>query len=146
MPDSPKGRSHAPEDYLRAIFDLAENGHKVTTTVLARELGVSPSSASAMVSKLRERGLVEHAPYGSISMTHLGMSSTLAVLRRRMLIELYLHRELGCRRERAHDDAAALEHAASETLISRIAQQLGEQLPPDITPAPAPSLSIVEPR
>ncbi|WP_461153799.1 metal-dependent transcriptional regulator [Saccharopolyspora tripterygii] len=129
MPGATKGHLHARENYLRAIYDLTECGRKVTTTVLARELGVSPSSASGMVSKLRERGFVEHAPYGSISMTRLGMSSTLTVLRRRVLIEQYLVGELDCSRERAYADAVALERAASQTLISRMAQHLGEHLP-----------------
>jgi Mn-dependent DtxR family transcriptional regulator len=41
--------SAAIQDYLREIYKLGESGDRVTTTALARGMGVSPASASAMV-------------------------------------------------------------------------------------------------
>ena len=42
----------AIQHYLRAIYNLSNTGGKVSTTGLAREMRVSPASASAMVKKL----------------------------------------------------------------------------------------------
>ena len=42
----------AIQHYLRAIYNLSNAGGKVSTTGLAREMRVSPASASAMVKKL----------------------------------------------------------------------------------------------
>ena len=42
----------AIQDYLREIYKLGHDGGRVTVTALAKRLGVSPASASAMVKKL----------------------------------------------------------------------------------------------
>jgi Mn-dependent DtxR family transcriptional regulator len=46
------------EAYLKAIYRLEERGVEVTTTTLAAELQVTPSSVSEMVARLREMGLI----------------------------------------------------------------------------------------
>ena len=54
-------RSAAPRevvDYIKAIYRLEERGVEVTTTTLAAELRVTPSSVSEMVARLREMGLI----------------------------------------------------------------------------------------
>ena len=58
--------SDAIQDYLREIYKLGVSGDRVTTTALARGMGVSAASASAMVKKLAALSLVEHAPYRGV--------------------------------------------------------------------------------
>ena len=55
--------SEAIQDYLKGIYKLQEAGGRATVTALAREQGVSPASASAMLKKLALLGLLEHEPY-----------------------------------------------------------------------------------
>ena len=52
--------SEAIENYAKAIYALEQRG-EVTNNALAERLGVTPASASSMVKKLDELGLVEHA-------------------------------------------------------------------------------------
>ena len=118
--------SDAIQDYLRAIFKLAGHGRgKVTTTALAREMGVSAASASAMVKKLAALGLVEHAPYHGVELTEDGSRVAVEVTRHHRLLELYLAQTLGIAVDDVHAEADRLEHALSEELEARIDEALG---------------------
>ena len=49
---APATLTRSVEDYLKAIFDLGEGGQPVTTSRLARHLGVSPASVTGMLQRL----------------------------------------------------------------------------------------------
>ena len=66
--------TEAMEDYLEMICrHIQENGY-IRIHFLAEQLHVRPSSASKMVGKLRELGLVEFEKYGLIIPTERGMA------------------------------------------------------------------------
>jgi DtxR family Mn-dependent transcriptional regulator len=115
----------AIQHYLRAIYNLSNTGGEVSTTGLAREMRVSPASASAMVKKLAALHLVEHAPYRGVSLTPEGKRVALEVIRHHRLLELYLAETLGIHVDDVHDEADRLEHALSEELEARIDEALG---------------------
>jgi DtxR family transcriptional regulator, Mn-dependent transcriptional regulator len=117
--------SDAIQDYLREIYKLGASGDRVTTTALARGMGVSPASASAMVKKLAALSLVVHAPYRGVSLTPEGEQVALEVTRHHRLLELYLAKTLGIHIDEVHDEADRLEHVISEELEARIDEQLG---------------------
>ena len=131
--------SQAIEDYAKAIYALQRraNGGAVSTNDLADRLGVTAGSASAMIKKLAEQGIVEHAPYHGVRLTAEGKRLALEVLRHHRLLELYLAEHLDVPWDRVHDEAEALEHVLSEDLERRIAAKLGD-------PIPAADLSIDE--
>jgi DtxR family Mn-dependent transcriptional regulator len=119
--------SSAVEDYAKAIYTLQTRFHgPVSTTALADRLGVSPGSASGMVKKLHELGLVRHVPYRGAQLTAEGARVALEVLRHHRLLELYLAESLGVPWDRVHDEAEVLEHVLSEELEELIAAKLGE--------------------
>jgi DtxR family Mn-dependent transcriptional regulator len=141
------GSSEAVEDYAKAIYALQSRagGEPVTTTDIAERLGVTPASASAMVKKLAELGLVDHVPYRGTSLTGEGQRLALEVLRHHRLLELYLAEHLGVPWDRVHEEAEALEHVLSDYLESRIAAKLGDpKVDPHGDPIPSESLSIDE--
>ncbi|KAA9154176.1 metal-dependent transcriptional regulator [Amycolatopsis acidicola] len=146
MPDSPSRRSSSSiEDYIRVIYGLVERGEAVTNTSLAGRLEVSPSSASGMVTKLSQQGLVEHVPYRGIELTPAGRLLARGVLRRHRLIESYLVQELGYTWDEVHAEADALEHAVSDRLVERIAAKLGNPVrDPHGDPIPAADGSVEE--
>ena len=117
--------SDAIQHYLREIYKLAQTNEKVSTTALAREMHVSPASASAMVKKLAALKLAEHAPYQGVSLTTEGERVALEVIRHHRLLELYLAETLGIAVDEVHDEADRLEHALSEELEARIDEALG---------------------
>lgn len=126
MGDEGEHRSTATEDYLKAVYALGERQTgPVTTTDLAHRLGVSVSSASGMVRKLSELGLITHRRYHNVGLTETGRRVALAVLRRHRIIELYLLKALGFRWDEVHEEAEVLEHAVSDKLLERMAAALG---------------------
>ncbi|MEY7973571.1 metal-dependent transcriptional regulator [Saccharomonospora xinjiangensis] len=138
-------RSASIEDYLRAIYGLEERGEAVTNTALASRLEVSPSSASGMVTKLAQQGLVEHVPYRGFGLTGDGRQLARSVLRRHRLIESYLVSELGYTWDEVHAEADQLEHVVSDLLVERIAVKLGNPVrDPHGDPIPAVDGSVEE--
>jgi DtxR family transcriptional regulator, Mn-dependent transcriptional regulator len=117
--------SDAIQDYLREIYKLGESGGRVSTTALARGMGVAPASASAMVKKLAVLSLAVHAPYRGVSLTPEGERVALEVIRHHRLLELYLAETLGIDIDEVHDEANRLEHVLSEELEARIDESLG---------------------
>ena len=117
--------SDAIQHYLREIYKIGSSGDRVSTTAVAREMGVSPASASAMVKKLAALTLVEHAPYRNVTLTPDGEQVALEVIRHHRLLELYLAQTLGIDVDEVHDEADRLEHALSEELEARIDEALG---------------------
>ena len=144
--DSIATRSQAVQDYAKAIYALERrDGEAVSTNALADRLGVTPASASGMVKRLGELGLVEHRPYRGVSLTDDGRRVALEVLRHHRLLELYLVRSLGVPWDRVHQEAEVLEHVLSEDLEELIAAKLGDPThDPHGDPIPTRELTIEE--
>jgi DtxR family Mn-dependent transcriptional regulator len=140
-------RSPAVEDYAKAIYALQARAAKpVSTTALADRMGVTAASASGMVKRLDELGLVTHEPYRGVSLTGAGRRVALEVIRHHRLLELYLVESLGVPWDRVHEEAEVLEHVLSEDLEELIAAKLGDPtLDPHGDPIPSRELIIEEP-
>jgi len=116
------------EDYLKAIYDLEQGGDPATTNALAERLTLAPASVSGMVRRLAAQGLLEHEPYRGARLTAAGRIAALRTLRRHRVLESYLATVLGVPWDDVHAEAEQLEHAASDTLIDRMARALGDPL------------------
>jgi DtxR family Mn-dependent transcriptional regulator len=139
--------SSAVEDYAKAIYALQRRGTgAVSTNALAERLGVTAASASGMVKRLDELGLVSHEPYRGVRLTPTGLRLALEVIRHHRLLELYLAEQLGVPWDRVHEEAEVLEHVLSEELEELIAEKLGNPTrDPHGDPIPTPDLRMVEP-
>ncbi len=115
----------AVQDYLKGIYALESAGERVTTSALARRMGVSAPSATAMAKRLADLGLVERAPYRGVALTDEGRKGALEVLRHHRLLERYLVDRLGLSLDQVHAEAELLEHALSEELEAKIDAELG---------------------
>jgi DtxR family Mn-dependent transcriptional regulator len=138
--------SPAIQDYAKAIYALEQReGGPVSTNALADRLDVTPGSASGMVRRLCELGLVSHAPYHGVQLTPAGERVALEVLRHHRLLELYLATSLGVPWDRVHDEAEVLEHVLSEELEALIADKLGNPThDPHGDPIPTADLVVEE--
>jgi DtxR family transcriptional regulator, Mn-dependent transcriptional regulator len=136
--------SPAIEDYAKAIYQLGPaDGGAVSTNALAARLGVTPASASGMIRRLAELGLVDHVPYKGVRLTAAGERVALEVLRHHRLLELYLAEALGLPRDRVHEEAEVLEHVLSDELEQLIAAKLGHPThDPHGDPIPSADLLI----
>src|SRR6476646_8453780 len=138
--------SSAVADYAKAIYALQRRGGgAVSTNALAERLGVTAASASGMVKRLDELGLVSHEPYRGVRLTPSGLRLALEVIRHHRLLELYLAESLGVPWDRVHDEAEVLEHVLSEELEELIAAKLGNPTrDPHGDPIPSADLVIEE--
>jgi DtxR family Mn-dependent transcriptional regulator len=139
--------SPAIEDYSKAIYALEQRDREpVSTNALAERLGVTPASASGMVKRLGELGLVTHQRYRGVSLTDAGRRVALHVIRHHRLLELYLVKDLGVPWDRVHQEAEVLEHVLSDELEELIAAKLGNPThDPHGDPIPTADLIIDEP-
>lgn len=125
----------AVEDYLKAIYQLSEEGAAVSTSAIAERLGIAAGSVTGMLKRLAEAGLVEHTRYHGARLTEDGAANAVRTIRRHRVLELFLVDVLGYTWDRVHDEAEQLEHAVTDELIDRMAAVLGE---PDADPHGAP--------
>jgi DtxR family Mn-dependent transcriptional regulator len=139
-------RTSAVEDYTKSIYALEQRAEgPVSTNALAERLGVTPASASGMVKRLGELGLVVHEPYHGVALTDAGRRVALEVMRHHRLLELYLVQSLGVPWDRVHEEAEVLEHVLSEELEELIARKLGDPThDPHGDPIPTRELQIDE--
>ena len=122
MPSYPS----AVEDYVKSIYSHTEwQPAPITSTALAARLGLAPSSVTEMVKKLGALGLVDHVPYGAVTLTTDGTALALRMLRRHRLIETWLVRQFGYSWDEVHDEAEVLEHALSDRMLGSIDELLG---------------------
>jgi DtxR family transcriptional regulator, Mn-dependent transcriptional regulator len=139
-------RSPAVEDYAKAIYALQMRDEQpVSTTALAERLAVTAASASGMVKRLGELGLVTHRRYHGVLLTDAGLRVALEVIRHHRLLELYLVESLGVPWDRVHEEAEVLEHVLSDELEELIAAKLGDPThDPHGDPIPSRELTIEE--
>jgi DtxR family transcriptional regulator, Mn-dependent transcriptional regulator len=143
---APALRSSAVEDYAKAIYALQmRDDQPVSTTALAERLAVTAASASGMVKRLGELGLVTHRRYHGVLLTDAGRRVALEVIRHHRLLELYLVESLGVPWDRVHEEAEVLEHVLSDELEELIAAKLGDPThDPHGDPIPSRELTIEE--
>jgi DtxR family Mn-dependent transcriptional regulator len=132
------------ENYAKAIYHLqGRSNDPVHTNAVADRLGVTPASASAMLKRLSDEGLVDYEPYHGARLTAKGELVALETIRHHRLIELFLAEELGMPWDRVHEEAEVLEHHISEELEELIAAKLGQPaLDPHGDPIPDRDLAI----
>jgi DtxR family Mn-dependent transcriptional regulator len=141
----PKRRTNeGAENYAKAIYELqAREPRAVGTTAVAERLGVTPASASGMLRRLADEGLIEYAPYHGAKLTPDGERVALEVIRHHRLLELFLAEVLGMPWDRVHAEAEVLEHHISEELEELISAKLGEPaLDPHGDPIPDRHLAL----
>jgi DtxR family Mn-dependent transcriptional regulator len=138
--------SEAIEDYAKAIYALSsKRAGPVANGELAERLGVTPATATSMLKRLDDLGLVDYLPYKGVTLTPAGEKVALEVIRHHRLIEAYLSEALGMPDDRVHEEAEVLEHYISEELELLIAAKLGEPShDPHGTPIPGPDLELPE--
>ena len=118
--------SDSTQDYLKAIWLAGEwSDDQITATIIAQRVGVTLSTTSDALRRLRRSGLIDHAPYGSIELTETGRAHAVDMVRRHRLIETFLVQALGYTWDQVHDEAEVLEHAVSDFMIDKIAEHLG---------------------
>ncbi len=140
--------THSIEDYLKAIYELAQIASPVSTSALANKLENAPASVTGMLKKLAtfDPPLVEYERHHGVTLTGAGEKISIEVIRHHRLLELYLTEALGYSWDEVHAEADRLEHVISEEFEERIANYLGNpSLDPHGEPIPTKEGSMAPP-
>lgn len=113
------------EDYLKNIYTIKLTKGKVTTSVLADKLSVSPAAVSDMVSKLDKAGYIKNMPYKGFELTSKGEAVALNLIRKHRLWEVFLVKYLMYPWDKVHEEAEKLEHSSSDELIEKLEEYMG---------------------
>lgn len=140
--------SASAQNHLKVIWGLQEwSDEPVLPSTIAEKTGLRLSSVSGAVSKLAEKDLVEHEPYGAVHLTEKGRRLALEMVRRHRLIETFLVEVLGYGWDEVHDEAEVLEHAVSDLMVERLDKFLGHPVrDPHGDPIPAVDGTVQVPR
>lgn len=115
------------EDYLEAVFVLAQKKTSVRLTDIASFLRVSKPSANRAVNTLTASGYLKHETYGDISLTSDGETYAASVLHRHKLLKHFLVSTLGVGEDTAEEDACKMEHVMSAETIEKLYDYLERQ-------------------
>lgn len=115
---SRKKLSPSLEDYLEAVFDL---GSPARVSSIARRLKVAKASVTQAVQRLVDKGLVECARYGRVSLTTQGLKLARKVRNRHDTLVTFFKDILGVPAAVAERDACALEHGLSDVTAELLA-------------------------
>ncbi|MGH9106190.1 MAG: metal-dependent transcriptional regulator [Acidimicrobiales bacterium] len=111
---------------LREIWRRSsEPGQGARTGDLVAALGVSPATATAMVKRLVDQGLANHAPYKGVALTAAGRRLAVAVVRRHRIVERFLADLLGYSWSEADRLAPKFEHDLPQEVEDRLFGALG---------------------
>lgn len=136
--------THSEENYLKAIYALSTTDNEgVTTSELSARLQTKASSATDMVQKLAEKGLLLYKKYQGTTLTDTGRAHAVQVVRKHRLWEVFLSDKLGFGWDEVHDIAEQLEHIRSDSLADKLDHFLGyPKYDPHGDPIPDPSGNI----
>lgn len=116
-----KALSASMEDYLEMIYRLSRDDSYTRVLELAGALHVQPPSASRMIRRLAQEGLVKYERYGIIRLTDGGRTIAESLLYRHNLLERFLH-FIGL--SEVLEDAERIEHNISNEAVAGMARLL----------------------
>ena len=109
------------ENYLKAIFHLAnDDDAAVSTNAIARKMETKASSATDMIQKLFEKGLIDYQKYKGVKLTENGRLAAVSVIRKHRLWEVFLVDKLRFSWDEVHEVAEQLEHIKSKKLTREL--------------------------
>ena len=112
--------SLSEENYLKAIFHLADKENTVTINEISKFLDVKMPSVNNMMKKFAEKNWVRYESYKPLKITDSGKKQAALVVRKHRLTEMFLVEKMYFGWENVHEIAEQLEHIHSETFFDKM--------------------------
>lgn len=123
--------SYTEENYLKTIYLLSYSvvndnlGNKtstkeISTNDIATKIDISAASVTDMLKKLSKKELIKYTKYHGVSLTEMGNTFAIEIIRRHRLWETFLVVKLNFNWSEIHDIAEQLEHISSPKLIEKL--------------------------
>ncbi len=116
--------SYIEENYLKALYNLADESGEVSTLALSQSLNIKMPTVNSMMKKFSEKGLVHYQSYKPLKLTDKGKKEAALILRKHRLTEMYLVEKMGFSWEDVHEVAEQIEHIHSEKFFSKMDELL----------------------
>jgi len=118
--------STAEENYLKAIFAIAEKeGKTASTNAIAAVLSTTAASVTDMLKRLSDKNLIRYEKYRGVQLTEEGVRLATTLIRKHRLWEVFLVDKLGFAWDEVHALAEQLEHIQGEALVEKLDEFLG---------------------
>jgi len=125
------------ENYLKALFNLANNAGEVNVQELSKQLEIKMPTVTSMMKKLAEKRLVHYESYKPLRLTEKGKKEAGLVIRKHRLTEMFLAEKMGFGWEEVHDIAEQVEHVRSAAFFDKMDELLGfPKIDPHGSPIP----------
>jgi len=127
--------SNTEENYLKALFELANEEGEVSMNELGKRLDIKMPTVNSMMKKLGNKQLVHYQSYKPVRLTEKGKKEAAFVIRKHRLTEMFLLENMGFGWEDVHEIAEQIEHIKSQVFFEKMDEILGH---PKIDPHGSP--------
>lgn len=117
--------SPTEENYLKALFNLANSQGEITLSELASRLEVSLPTANSMVKSLQKRNWLNYEKYKPLTLTPEGRRLAASIIRKHRLTEMFLVDVMKFGWEEVHEVAEQIEHIHAPKFFDRMDEMLG---------------------
>lgn len=112
------------ENYLKAIYHLANKDNTVMVNEISKFLNIKMPSVNSMMKKFADKNWVIYESYKPLIITAEGRRRAALVVRKHRLTEMFLVHKMGFRWDEVHEIAEQLEHIDSEVFFDKIDELL----------------------
>lgn len=134
------------ENYLKALFNLADEQEHVSVKQLAQMLNIKMPTVTSMMKRLSEKGLVHYESYKPLRLTPQGRKQAALIIRRHRLTEMFLVEKMGFGWEEVHQIAEEVEHVHVPAFFEKMDELLNyPTVDPHGSPIPDKEGNIAHP-
>lgn len=119
--------SVSQEDYLKEIWETAQEEQAPISARLAEDLGVTPPAVTAALKRMTRGGFLRVERSGAIALTPKGRKIAEHLVLRHRLAEKLLTEVIGVEWPRAHEEAEKLEHGISPEVVELLLTRFGRE-------------------
>ncbi|MDR7128190.1 DtxR family Mn-dependent transcriptional regulator [Algoriphagus sp. 4150] len=117
--------SQTEENYLKSLFNLANDKNEINISELANQMQVSMPTVNSMVKTLQKNGWVIYEKYKPVSLTPKGKKEAALIIRKHRLTEMFLVNKMGFGWEEVHEIAEQVEHIHAPKFFERMDEMMG---------------------
>lgn len=133
------------ENYLKALYALANESDEVNVSDLSAHLRVSKPTVNSMVKTLKEEGWVKYEKYKPLVLTRKGKKAAALILRKHRLTEMYLVEKMGFGWDEVHEIAEQIEHVKAPAFFDKMDQLMDyPKVDPHGSPIPDKEGNIID--
>lgn len=106
------------EDYLKCIYEIGIDLHKITNKEIAARMQVSPPAVTEMIKRMKSENLILKDKECGYLLTDLGLKLVSELYRKHRLIEVFLVHHLDYTSDQIHEEAEVLARSSSRRSFS----------------------------